>query len=93
MFYELEADQLSDMCEPFGGTGRIPNLRAVGNPDTVAETVKKVWHPGLRLIVNTYCRTPRSSRRPMTGYRRSRGNSRRRSGFQPPSSHENSHRA
>ena len=107
MFDELEADQLADMCEPFGGafyhscgnwavkipsvlkvrnllgadgafssetdpspndpevfgkafagTGKILNLRAVGNPDTVADTVKKVWHPGLRLIVNTYCKTP-----------------------------------
>ena len=107
MFDELEADQLADMCEPFGGafyhscgnwekkipsvlkvrnllgadgafssetdpspndpapfgkafadTGKILNLRAVGNPDTVADTVRRVWQPGLRLIVNTYCRTP-----------------------------------
>lgn len=107
MFDELEADQLADMCEPFGGafyhscgnwavkipsvlkvrnlmgadgafssetdpspndpevfgkafagTGKILNLRAVGSADTVAETVKKAWHPGLRLIVNTYCKTP-----------------------------------
>ena len=107
MFDELEADQLADMCEPFGGafyhscgnwgvkipsvlkvrnllgadgafssetdpspndpalfgkafagTGKILNLRAVGNPDVVADTVRKVWHPGLRLIVNTYCKTP-----------------------------------
>ena len=106
-YVHLEADQLADMCEPFGGafyhscgnwavkipsvlkvrnllgadgafssetdpspndpevfgkafagTGKILNLRAVGNPDTVIETVKKVWHPGLRLIVNTYCKTP-----------------------------------
>ena len=107
MFDELEANQLADMCEPFGGafyhscgnwemkipsvlkvrnllgadgafssetdpspnnpepfgkafagTGKILNLRAVGNPDTVEETVKKVWQPGLKLIVNTYCKTP-----------------------------------
>ena len=93
MFDELEADQLADMCEPFGGafyhscgnwerkipsvlkvrnllgadgafssetdpspndpepfgrafagTGKILNLRAVGNADTVADTVRKVWH-------------------------------------------------
>ena len=111
MFDELEADQLADMCEPFGGafyhscgnweakipsvlkvrnllgadgafssetdpspndpaafgrafagTGKILNLRAVGSADTVAETVKKVWHPGLRLIVNTYCKTPEEQR-------------------------------
>ena len=107
MFDELEADQLADMCEPFGGafyhscgnwemkipsvlkvrnllgadgafssetdpspndpapfgkafagTGKILNLRAVGSADTVANTVRKVWQPGLRLIVNTYCKTP-----------------------------------
>ena len=107
MFDELEADQLADMCEPFGGafyhscgnwerkipsvlkvrnllgadgafssetdpspndpepfgrafagTGKILNLRAVGNADTVADTVRKVWQPGLKLIVNTYCKTP-----------------------------------
>ena len=107
MFDELEADQLADMCEPFGGafyhscgnwekkipsvlrvrnllgadgafssetdpapndpapfgkafagTGRILNLRVVGSADTVADTVRRVWQPGLRLIVNTYCKTP-----------------------------------
>ena len=111
MFDELEADQLANMCEPFGGafyhscgnweakipsvlkvrnllgadgafssetdpspndpavfgrafagTGKILNLRAVGSADTVADTVKKVWHPGLRLIVNTYCKTPEEQR-------------------------------
>ena len=42
----------------FAGTGRILNLRAVGDADTVADVVRRVWHPGLRLIVNTYCKTP-----------------------------------
>ncbi len=107
MFDELEADQLADMCEPFGGTfyhscgnwkakipsvleirnlrgadgafssetdpspndpvpfgeafagtGKILNARAVGNVETVIDTVKKIWHPGLKLIINTYCATP-----------------------------------
>jgi len=107
MFDELEADQLADMCEPFGGTfyhscgnwrakipsvlairnlrgadgafssetdpspndpapfgeafagtGKILNARAVGNVETVMDTVKKIWHPGLKLIINTYCKTP-----------------------------------
>lgn len=107
MFDELEADQLADMCEPFGGTfyhscgnwkakipsvlkirnlrgadgafssetdpspndpapfgeafagtGAILNARAVGNVETVMDTVKKIWHPGLKLIINTYCKTP-----------------------------------
>ncbi len=107
MFDALEADQLADMCAPFGGafyhscgnwaakipsvlkvrnllgadgafssetdpspndpavfgpafagTGRILNLRAVGSADTVEAVVRKVWRPGLKLIVNTYCKTP-----------------------------------
>ena len=107
MFDELEADQLSDMCEPFGGVfyhscgnwekkipsvlevkhligadgafsietdpspndpepfgsafakaGKILNARAVGDVQTVVDTVKKLWHPGLKLIINTYCKTP-----------------------------------
>lgn len=44
--------------EAFAGTKKILNLRAVGNADTVLKTVQAVWHPGLRLIVNTYCKTP-----------------------------------
>ena len=44
--------------EAFAGTGKILNLRAVGSPDVVEEAVRKVWRPGLRLIVNTYCKTP-----------------------------------
>ena len=107
MFDELEAEQLADMCKPFGGTfyhscgnwekkipsvlkvpgligadgafssetdpspnnpapfgeafaaaGKILNARAVGNVETVVDTVKKIWHPGLKLIINTYCKTP-----------------------------------
>ena len=106
MFDELEAEQLADMCRPFGGTfyhscgnweakipsvlkvpgligadgafssetdpspnnpapfgeafakaGKILNARAVGDVDTVIDTVKKIWHPGLKLIINTYCKT------------------------------------
>ena len=106
MFDELEAEQLADMCKPFGGTfyhscgnweakipsvlkvpgligadgafssetdpspndpapfgeafakaGKILNARAVGDVETVMDTVKKIWHPGLKLIINTYCKT------------------------------------
>ncbi|MBR2528394.1 MAG: hypothetical protein IKE58_07990 [Blautia sp.] len=44
--------------QAFAGTGKILNTRVVGDVDTVVDTVKKLWHPGLRLIVNTYCKTP-----------------------------------
>ena len=45
-------------AEAFAGTGAILNARAVGNVETVMDTVKKIWHPGLKLIINTYCKTP-----------------------------------
>lgn len=112
MFDELEAPQIADMCEPFGGTyfhscgnweikipsvlkisnlrgadaafgsqtdpapnspsvfgeafantGKILNLRVVGDSDTVADVVRQAWHPGLRLIVNTYCQTAEDQKR------------------------------
>ena len=49
--------------EAFTGTGKILNVRIVGSADTVAEQVKKLWHPGLKLIVNTYCKTPEEQKR------------------------------
>lgn len=107
LFDEVEAPQLADMCQPFGGTayhscgnwagkipsvmkvsnlvsadgaftsetdpspnapetfskafagsGKILNARAVGDVDTVTETVKQLWRPGMKLIVCTYCKTP-----------------------------------
>lgn len=39
------------------GTGKILNLRVVGDEREVASVVRRVWQPGLRLIVNTYCET------------------------------------
>jgi len=41
------------------------NLKVVHNgpqwsngPQTVAETVKRLWKPGMKLIVVTFCQTP-----------------------------------
>ena len=48
--------------EPFGkafaGTGIILNARVVGSEDEVADVVERIWQPGLKLIVTTYCQTP-----------------------------------
>lgn len=47
--------------EPFGTafahTGTILNARIVGAADDVAAVVEKLWNPGLKLIVTTYCET------------------------------------
>ena len=60
--FSSETDPSPNDPAPFGrafaGTGKILNLRVVGSADIVADTVRKVWQPGLRLIVNTYCKTP-----------------------------------
>ena len=53
--------------EPFGkafaGTGIILNARIVGSADEVAEVVERLWQPGLKLIVTTYCQTPEEQKR------------------------------
>lgn len=42
----------------FANTGIVVNARIVGNPDTVVGIVRRLWMPGMKLIVTTYCRTP-----------------------------------
>ncbi len=42
----------------FAGTGIVVNARIVGNVNTVTQTVKKLWQPGMKLIITTYCETP-----------------------------------
>jgi uroporphyrinogen-III decarboxylase len=42
----------------FAHTGVILNARMVGDPDTVREQVSRLWVPGMKLVVATYCDTP-----------------------------------
>ena len=42
----------------FRNTGVILNARIVGNLDIIEERVKRIWTPGMKLIVVTYCKTP-----------------------------------
>jgi hypothetical protein len=44
--------------EAFANTGIALCARMVGDADTVINTVKKIWHPGLKLIVVTYIQSP-----------------------------------
>ncbi len=48
--------------EPFAAvladTGIVLNARIVGPPETVLEYVGRLWRPGMKLIVVTYCETP-----------------------------------
>ena len=45
-------------AEAFANTGIVVNARIVGDCQTVAETVKRLWKPGMKLIVVTFCQTP-----------------------------------
>jgi len=44
--------------ETFADTGIVVNARIVGNPDTVVEYVRRLWKPGMKLIMVTYCQDP-----------------------------------
>lgn len=45
-------------ADAFAGTGIVVNARIVGGPDTVVDTVKRLWREGMKLIVVTYCQSP-----------------------------------
>ena len=45
-------------AESFTGTGVVVNARIVGNPDTIEYVVRRLWRPGMKLLVVTYCTTP-----------------------------------
>ncbi|MEI6645532.1 MAG: hypothetical protein WCP12_05810 [bacterium] len=44
--------------EAFANTNIVLNARIVGNADTVEQIVRRLWRPGMKLIVVTYCATP-----------------------------------
>ena len=45
-------------AEAFANTGIVVNARIVGDPETVAEIVRRLWKPGMKLIIVTFCQTP-----------------------------------
>lgn len=44
--------------EVFADSGIIVNARIVGNSSEVINQVRKLWAPGMKLIVATYCQNP-----------------------------------
>ena len=44
--------------EAFANTGIAVNARIVGNSETIAESVRRLWKPGMKLIVVTFCQSP-----------------------------------
>lgn len=49
--------------ELFVHSGIIVNARIVGDWSVVTEEVRKLWTPGMKLIVVTYCQTPEDQQR------------------------------
>ncbi len=45
-------------AQAFANTGIVVNARIVGGSETVADSVRRLWKPGMKLIVVTYCQTP-----------------------------------
>ena len=57
-FWQAESGVLVHRRMRIADTGIVVNARIVGDPETVAETVKRLWKPGMKLIVVTFCQTP-----------------------------------
>ena len=45
-------------AEGFASTGIVVNARIVGGPEIIVDVVRRLWRPGMKLIVITYCQTP-----------------------------------
>jgi len=47
-----------EMFHRFANTGVVLNARIVGDLDTIREQVSRLWIPGMKLVVVTFCETP-----------------------------------
>ena len=47
-----------EVFHKFANTGIVLNARIVGSEKTVRDKIKRLWVPGLKLVVVTYCQTP-----------------------------------
>jgi hypothetical protein len=62
--FSPQTDPAYNQCEEFrdalAGTGIILHTRIVGEPEEVLARVKRLWKPGLKLIVVTHVQDPRT---------------------------------
>ncbi len=60
--FSPQTDPAYNQCEDFrdalAGTGIILHARLVGDPDEVLDRVKRLWKPGVKLMVVTYVQDP-----------------------------------
>lgn len=47
-----------ELFHRFANTGVVLNARVVGDLETIKEQVSRLWVPGMKLVVVTYCETP-----------------------------------
>lgn len=57
---ETDPDAITDLeiFHKLAHTGIVLNARIVGDLETIEQQVKRLWVPGMKLIVVTYCATP-----------------------------------
>ena len=62
--FSPQTDPAYNQCEEFrdalADTGVILHVRIVGDPEEVLARVKRLWKPGLKLIVVTHVQDPRA---------------------------------
>jgi hypothetical protein len=65
--FSPQTDPAYNRCEEFrdalAGTGVIVHVRIVGDPDEVLSRVKRLWKPGIKLIVTTHVQDPQAQHR------------------------------
>jgi len=57
---ETDPGAITDLeaYQRFAGTGVVLNARIVGDLNIIKHQVKRLWVPGMKLVVVTYCQTP-----------------------------------
>jgi hypothetical protein len=64
--FSPQTDPAYNKCEDFrdalAGTGVILHVRIVGDSEEVLSRVKRLWKPGVKLIVGTHIQDPRAQR-------------------------------
>ncbi len=64
--FSPETDPAYNNCESFrdalAGTGVVLHARIVGDPDEVMARVKRLWQPGLKLVIVTHVQEPAAQR-------------------------------
>jgi hypothetical protein len=58
-----DANPVEPFPEKFSESGIVVNARIVGSEEAVIEKVEKLWKPGMKLIVVTYCERPEEQER------------------------------